>query len=323
MPKKQSTATPKRCQYDAGQILRGRAEGKAFLAGYDVPSPATPAIDTQYQFTGWQADLIVWWIYSSATPLYIWGSTGCGKTSGLKQLAARVNYPVYEVTGYESILPMDMAGTQTLTAEKGVTEMVWLLGPLTRAMREGALFIFNEIDMASPSALVALNTVLDGSPLVLEQTGEIIRPAEGFMFAATANSNGAGDDSGAYTGVMRLNYAFLDRFLCIEADYPPRAVEASLLQQAAPTLPEEIREQMLEFATLTRKADASDTVIPLLPMSTRALMLWGVQAVIQAPSAQYGVNVMEKSLRLAFASKRSRGEKAAYLEILQRITGRG
>lgn len=324
-----SNTAPVPCQYDAGQIFKGKPSGK-MLTGYDQPTAAVPALDPNYVFTGWQSDLIVWWLNLSDNPVYIYGPAGCGKTSGLKQIAARINYPVYEVTGYDSMQPVDLEGCQSLTAENGATATTWLYGPLAKAMLEGGLFIFNEMDMASPSSLVALNTILDGSPLVLEQIGQIIRPAQGFKFAATGNSSGSGDDSGAYTGVMRQNFALQDRFICLEAGYMPRTVEASLVTRAAPSLPVEVHTQMMDFVRIVRSAaqnnapqDFSQYNDFILPMSTRSLLRWAKLAEVYAPSAVAGVNVLEKSLMLAFGNTKDRGQQNAYREILQRITGNG
>lgn len=43
---------------------------------------------------------MVVWFLDNSDPLYVFGPTGCGKTSCIKQLAARLNYPVFKVTGH-------------------------------------------------------------------------------------------------------------------------------------------------------------------------------------------------------------------------------
>lgn len=317
------------CQYDAGEIFKGRPSGR-MITGYDQKSDNVPVANSFYQFSGWQSDLIVWWMSLSSHPLFVFGPAGCGKTSGLKQIAARINYPVWEVTGYDSMQPVDMEGQNTLEEVNGATAMRWLYGPLALAMKHGGLFIFNEMDMASPSSLVAMNTILDGSPLTIESTGEIIHPHPMFKFAATGNSNGSGDDTGAYTGVMRQNFALQDRFITIEANYMPRQVEQSLLAKAAPSLPPAVHAQMMEFATIVRAASRNEAPENfsayndfILPISTRAFLRWGEIAEVYAPAATAGVNVLEKSLMLAFANTKDKGQVNAYREILQRVTGNG
>lgn len=324
----QSNLTPKFCQVDAGQALFGKPSGKVIDA-YDLHTDQVPAIDPLYQFADWQADVIVWWrSLSQNHPLYIFGPAGCGKTSGLKQLAARLNYPVYEVTGYASMEPVDLQGLEGLTVNNGATESHWIYGPLAQAMREGGLFIFNEIDMASPASLVALNTILDGSPLTIESTGETIQPSPQFKFAATGNSNGSGDETGAYAGVLRQNFALQDRFIGIQADYMSRETELALLKRKAPTLAYQKLDQMIEFATVVRSASLGKAPSKfkgynnvLLPVSTRALLRWAEVAEVYAPAEAYDVDVLEKAMLLSFASTKDKGQLLAYKELLQRITG--
>lgn len=315
----QSNATPAPCQYDAGEIFKGRPSGR-MLSGYDTPAAETPAHDAGYIFYGWQNDLVMWWSLSGFHPLFITGPAGCGKTSGLKQIASRVNYPVYEITGHASLEASDLFGCLSLAPDgKGGTATAWQYGPLALAMRDGGLFIFNEMDAASPSSLIALNTILDGSPLCLEQGSEslVIKPSPYFRFAATGNSNGSGDASGDYAGVMRQNFALQDRFICLEAAYPPQEVEESLVRRAAPQLPDAVRKQIADFASLTRASD------DILPMSTRALLRWAALATEYAPAAKQGLNVLEHTLLLACGNVRDRGMRQAYQEILQRVTGNG
>lgn len=308
------------CQYDAGLIFRGAASG-VMIDGYDKPSPNVPALDSDYAFADWQSDIVAWRIFFPKQPIYIFGPAGCGKTSGLKQIAARINYPVYEVTGYDSMQPVDLEGCQTLAAtDGGATTMQWLYGPLAKAMREGALFIFNEIDMASPASLVALNTILDGAPLTIELTGETITPAPGFMFAATGNTNGSGDATGNYTGVNRQNFALQDRFIMVEATYMSEETERALLMRKAPSLPAGVFDHIMSFAKATRFADGNDADFDdsLMPITTRALLRWVKLAEVYAPAAAHGVNVLEKSFMLAFGNARDKGQQLAYKELLQR-----
>jgi cobaltochelatase CobS len=82
---------------DAGQVFSGKPSGTT-VRGYTVPSAYTPAIDHDYIFHECSRDVVVWFL-NPQEPLYVFGPTGCGKTSCIKQLAARLNFPVFEVTG--------------------------------------------------------------------------------------------------------------------------------------------------------------------------------------------------------------------------------
>ena len=68
-------------------------------------------------------------------------------------------------------------------------EFIWMDGPVTRAMRQGARLVLNEIDLSSGDVLTYLYAVCDDPELsqVTLPTGEILRPAEGFSVVATMN----------------------------------------------------------------------------------------------------------------------------------------
>jgi len=86
---------------DAGQVFSGKPSGTT-VRGYAAASVYTPAIDPDYIFHESSRDIVVWFVNPQGLqePLYVFGPTGCGKTSCIKQLAARLNYPVFEVTGH-------------------------------------------------------------------------------------------------------------------------------------------------------------------------------------------------------------------------------
>ena len=222
-------------QLDAGQVFTGMPTGKA-VKGYEKACSYTPSVDPTYIFHESARDVVVWFMHD-LDPLYLYGPTGCGKTTLIKQLAARLNYPVFEVTGHGRLEFADLCGHISL--QKG--SMVYEYGPLPLAMRYGGILLINEADLLSPEVAVGLNGVLDGAPLCLpENGGEVISPHEMFRIACTANTNGGGDDTGLYQGAARQNIAWLDRFLLCEVGYPAPETEKELLSRQFPNLPEHI-----------------------------------------------------------------------------------
>ena len=85
-------------QLDAGQVFTGTPTGKA-VKGYKETCSYTPSVDPRYIFHESARDVVVWFMHD-LDPLYLYGPTGCGKTTLIKQLAARLNYPTFEVTGH-------------------------------------------------------------------------------------------------------------------------------------------------------------------------------------------------------------------------------
>lgn len=94
--------------FDAGEVFSGRPSGR-LIKGYDAPSPYSPQADPDYLFHESSRDVIVWFLEQS-DPLYVFGPTGSGKTSIIKELAARINYPVFEVTGHSRLEFPDLVG---------------------------------------------------------------------------------------------------------------------------------------------------------------------------------------------------------------------
>ena len=112
---------------DAGQVFSGNPSG-TMVRGYAAPSAYSPDIDHGYIFHESSRDVVVWFVgqQGQQEPLYVFGPTGCGKTSCIKQLAARLNYPVFEVTGHGRLEFADLVGH--LTVRDG--NMTFEYGPL-------------------------------------------------------------------------------------------------------------------------------------------------------------------------------------------------
>ena len=84
--------------FDAGQVFSGQPSGTS-LKGFDTSTPYTPQPDPNYLFHESSREVVVW-LLGKSDPLYLFGPPGAGKTSLVKELASRINYPVFEVTGH-------------------------------------------------------------------------------------------------------------------------------------------------------------------------------------------------------------------------------
>ena len=304
-------------QLDAGQIFSGKPSG-TMISGYEKPSEYTPKIDPAYVFHESSRDVIVWFLMRKPDPLYIFGPTSAGKSSLVRQIAARLNYPVYEATGHDRLEFPDLVGH--LSVKNG--NMSFEDGPLALAMKRGGIFLFNEADLCSPATLAGLNTILDGSPLcIAENGGELVKPNPMFRFIVTANSNGGSDETGLYQGVMRLNLAFMDRFMVVKMDYPAPDVECAMLSRMFPTIPAEIMEKMVDFANDVRKQfmgnsaahDALDVTL-----STRTLIRWAELTIAFQPLAKQGISPVRYAMDRALGFRASTTSRAALVEMVRR-----
>lgn len=310
----------KPAKFDAGQIFSGSPSG-TMVEGYEAPTIYTPKIDPSYTLHDACRDLIVWFL-NPREPLYVFGPSGCGKTTCVKQLAARLNYPVFEITGHGRLEFSDLAGH--LTVQKG--NMKFEYGPLALAMRYGGLFLFNELDLTAPDIAASLHTILDGSPLcVAENGGELIAPHPLFRFIATANTNGGGDESSLYQGTQRQNLAFGDRFIFCEISYPQPDVEEGLLEQKYSSLPETIRKTMVAFANEVRRLFMGEAQMENLAntleitFSTRSLLRWADLTLKYQPLAKRGIQPIIYALDRALAFRASRESRALLHELAQRM----
>jgi len=320
----QELETIKPVQLDAGLIFSGK-KSKRMITGYASESSFSPKSDSNYIFHETSRDVVVWFMEDNSDPLYLFGPSGSGKTSLVKQLASKLNYPVFEVTGHSRLETPDMIGH--LAVENG--NMTYQYGPLALAMKYGGLFLLNEIDLLDPATAAGLNTILDGAPLCIsEKHGELIQPHPNFRFVATANTNGSSDEMGLYQGTLRQNLAFMDRFWLCEIPYPDVKAERKLLELNYPKLPENIRTKMVAFANDVRKlfmgaeeggSSLSDRIE--VTFSTRTLLRWADLTLRFQPLVSQGIKPVSYALDRALGYRASRESRVVLHELVQRIFG--
>jgi cobaltochelatase CobS len=304
---------------DAGLVFSGRASGRT-IKGYASASPFTPSLNPFHVFHEQARDLIVW-LLDASDPLYVFGPQGSGKTSLVKELAARLNYPVFEVTGHNRLEFPELAGH--LVVKDG--QMGFQYGPLALGMKYGGIFLLNEIDLLDPSTAAGLNGVLDGSPLCIpENGGELVIPHPMFRFAATGNTNGSSDETGLYQGTLRQNSAFMDRFWLVEIGYPKAEMETALLERVAPGLPSDLRAKMVAYANEVRglfmgtRTTGSDAVLEVT-FSTRTLIRWADLTIKFQPLAWQGLSPINHALDRALAFRASSESRVFLHELAQRF----
>lgn len=255
--------------------------------------------------------------------LYVTGPTGSGKTSGITEIAARLNWPVQQITANGRMELTDLVGMHSLVSEVPGSDpsMKFMYGPLVKAMKAGHILLINEVDLAEPDELSGLNDVLEGRPLVITQNGgELIKPHPMFRVIVTGNSVGAGDESGLFQGIKMQNIAAMDRYRFIEVDYPTEEVELGILERAAPTLHEPLRQGMVKVANRVRKlftGEGDEDGHLSVTMSTRTLVRWAKLS-LQFRGAP---NTLNYALKQALLTRTSDAEGEAILRIAKDVFG--
>jgi len=159
--------------------------------------------------------------YANGLPLLLKGPTGCGKTRFVAHMAARLGRPLYTVACHDDLSAADLIGRYLL---KG-GETVWVDGPLTRAVREGAICYLDEVVEARKDVTVVLHPLTDDRRILpIDRTGEELEATAGFMLVASYNPG--------YQNILKtLKPSTRQRFLSVEFDFPAPAHELAVVMQ--------------------------------------------------------------------------------------------
>lgn len=256
---------------------------------------------------------------------YLVGPTGSGKTSGITETLARLNWPCQQITAHGRIELADLIGQFKLVSKTvgQAPEMEFIYGVLPTAMKNGHVLLINEMDYADPSEISGLNDIIEGRPLVItENGGEVIVPHPMFRIVATGNSAGGGDDSGLYRGVLAQNIAFMDRFRVSCVGYMDAKTEELVLAERLPKLPKIVREKLVEVSNAIRNQFLGESGTGAdgnlsITMSTRTLVRWAKLTMDfrQHPSP------LQYALGMALTNRAEPSEKVAIEKIAAGILG--
>ena len=158
-------------------------------------------------------------------PVFITGLSGNGKTMGVTQACAENKKELIRVNITIETDEDDLLGGYRL--KDGQT--VWQNGPVIEAMERGAVFLLDEIDLAS-NKIMCLQPILEGSGVFVKKINKYVKPKDGFNVIATANTKGQGSEDSKFIGTNILNEAFLERFpVTFEQKYPSVSIEKKIL----------------------------------------------------------------------------------------------
>ena len=147
------------------------------------------------------------------------GPTGCGKTRFVEHMAWRLGRPLVTVACHDDLSASDLLGRYVVRG--GETE--WRDGPLTRAVRAGAICYLDEVVEARQDTIVVIHPLADDRRLLaLDKTGELLQAAPGFQLVVSYNPG--------YQHVLKdLKPSTRQRFVAIEFDFPPAEREAEIV----------------------------------------------------------------------------------------------
>ena len=249
-------------------------------------------------------------------PTYISGLSGNGKTFMVEQACAKLGKEFIRVQINPETDEDDLLGGFRLVNG----ETVFAKGPVLKAMENGAILLLDEIDRAT-NKIMCLQGILEGKPVLVKKTGEVIEPANGFNVIATANTKGKGSEDGRFTAASIIDEAFLERFtVSVDQQFPSLVVEKKIIlkhmDKYITTEPknqtmtsDELAQNLVTWADIIRKTFYDDGVDEVI--STRRLC-----HIVQT-YAIFGK--VDKAIDLCI-SRFDNDTKAAFLDLFEKVT---
>jgi len=179
--------------------------------------------------------------YREGLPLLLKGPTGCGKTRFMQYLAWRFDRPLITVSCHDDLSTSDLVGRYLIRAG----EAFWADGPLTLAVRAGAICYLDEIVEARKDTTVVIHPLADDRrELPIEKRGELLKAPAEFMLAVSYNPG--------YQSVLKdLKPSTRQRFVSLSFTYPAPEFEAEIVCREG-GVDQELARTLVRFAGMTR-----------------------------------------------------------------------
>ena len=191
--------------------------------------------------------------YAARLPILLKGPTGCGKTRFVEHMAWRLRQrsgrdldaPLMTISCHEDLTATDLVGRYLLKGD----ETVWSDGPLTRAVRTGALCYLDEIVEARKDATVLIHSLTDHRRILpIDKTGELVSAHPDFLLIISYNPG--------YQSILKdLKHSTRQRFVSLEFDYPDVERETEIIAREA-ALPESVAKRLAVIGQNVRNLSA-------------------------------------------------------------------
>ncbi len=176
--------------------------------------------------------------YEQKIPVLLKGPTGCGKTRFIEYMAYKLGRPVtvirnaseteepeavgrplVTVACHEDLTASDLVGRYLLEGDS----TRWIDGPLTRAVKVGAICYLDEVVEARKDTTVLIHPLTDHRRILLiEKQGQVVEAQDGFLLVISYNP-------GYQSALKDLKHSTRQRFMAIEFGYPTREMEAKII----------------------------------------------------------------------------------------------
>jgi nitric oxide reductase NorQ protein len=174
------------------------------------------------------------------------GPTGCGKTRFVEAMAHDLGRPLITVACHDDLTAADLVGRFLLRG----SETEWVDGPLTRAVREGAICYLDEVVEARQDTTVVLHPLADHRrQLPIDRIGVTLDAAPGFTLVVSYNPG--------YQSVLKdLKDSTRQRMVAIELGFPPPDVEEKIVAEEA-TVDHDTAARLVRLGQAVRRVETA------------------------------------------------------------------
>ncbi|MBX7191729.1 MAG: CbbQ/NirQ/NorQ/GpvN family protein [Sandaracinaceae bacterium] len=201
-------------------------------------------------------------------PVLLKGPTGCGKSRLVEAVAHELGRPLVTVACNDETSAADLLGRWLVRGG----ETVWQDGPVTRAVRTGAILYLDEVAEAREDVIVVLHPLADHRrELFVDRHDETILAPAGFQLVASFNP-------GYRRGPKDLKPSTRQRFVAIAMRYPEAAIETEIVATES-GCETSVAKRLVSFANKVRElheAGLAETASTRLLVAAARLVKAGV-----------------------------------------------